>query len=500
MSYVQELKAALAQISHLQEVSQLLDWDQQTYMPPGGAEGRSEHLATISRITHDLSTSLEFGRLVDGAEKETSVLDPLALDYQIVRMARYDFDLATKLPSSFVAEKVKTSSLAEHFWMEARKENDYSKFAPWLQKTVDLTKQSVDYYGFDDLPYDALLNLYEPKMKTRAVQSLFNEVRPVVVKLIRATKESLTRVDDRFLTRSFDESLQEKFGKEVAAAFGYDFQRGRLDRTTHPFATSFGKNDCRITTRYDKNLIQMSLMGIMHEAGHAMYEQNVGDDLIDTTLASGCSNSLHESQSRLWENLVGRSKVFWTYFYPRFKAAFPEQLIDVDQDTLYRAINKVEATLVRVEADEVTYNLHIILRFELEQDLLEGRLSIKDAPDAWNAKMTEYLGVTPPNDSLGILQDIHWAMGGMGYFPTYSLGNFVSCQLFDKALEINPDIPSHIAEGDFRPLYTWLKENVWTDGRRLFPQEQIVKATGRPLETGPYLKYLQNKFGDVYEL
>jgi carboxypeptidase Taq len=395
---------------------------------------------------------------------------------------------------------VKTTSMAEQIWMDARKQNNYAMFAPWLQKNIDIAKKCVDYYGFDDHPYDALLNLYEPKMKTRDVRVLFDQVRPVVVELVKAIQERQDRVDNSCVSREYDETNQEKFAKEVVTAFGYDFQRGRLDRTTHPFATSFGKNDCRITTRYDKNLVQMSLMGTMHEAGHAMYEQNVGDDLVGTTLASGCSNSLHESQSRMWENIVGRSRGLWIYFFPRFQQVFPEQLADITPDHLYRAFNKVTPSLIRVEADEVTYNLHIILRFELEQDLIEGKLSVAEAPEAWNAKMQSYLGVVPANDSEGILQDIHWAMGGMGYFPTYSLGNFLSCQLYDKALEDIPAIPGQIENGDFSGLFNWLKENVWTDGRRRFPQEQIVKATGRPLETGPYLRYLKTKFSEVYGL
>jgi carboxypeptidase Taq len=500
MSNLQDLKAALAQISSLNEVSSVLNWDQNTYMPPGGAEGRSEHLATISRITHELSTSDSFGKLIEGAAKEVGTFDNETLDSQLVRMAQYDYDLATKLPSDFVAETVKTTSLAEHVWAEARRENNFAKFAPWLQKNIDLARRTVEYYGYDDLPYDALLNLYEPKMKTRDVRVLFDQVRPEVVALVKAVSDRQDEVDTSCLEKDYDEAKQEELGKTVVAAFGYDFNRGRLDRTTHPFATSFGKNDCRITTRYDKRLVQMSLMGTMHEAGHAMYEQNVGDDLVGTTLASGCSNSLHESQSRMWENLVGRSRPFWKQMFPKFQQLFPEELSDVDGETVYRAFNKVCPSLIRVEADEVTYNLHIILRFELEQDLLEGKLSVKDAPDAWNAKMQEYLGLTPPTDTLGILQDIHWAMGGMGYFPTYSLGNFVSCQLFDQALKDIPSIPDEIANGEFNNLFKWLNEHVWADGRRRFPQEQIMKATGRSLETGPYLKYLKKKVADIYGL
>lgn len=498
MSALQDLKIQLAEVTYLGQAAGLLGWDQHTYMPPGGAEGRSEQLAVLGRIVHDRMISPEMGRLLDGAEKEVAGRGENDLDYQLVRMTRYDYDLAVKLPSDFVAETARTTSMAQTVWAEARKNDDYPAFAPWLAKNLDLAKRTVDYYGYDEHPYDALLNLYEPKMKTSEVQALFDQVRPVVVALVKAIVEKGEPIDTSLLHRNYPEDAQEAFAKKVVAAFGYDFNRGRLDRTVHPFASSFGRGDCRITTRYDSHFLPMALMGTMHEAGHAMYEQNVGEDLAGTPLEAGCSNSVHESQSRLWENLVGRSEAFWNSYYQPLRDAFPEALAQGDKETLYRALNCVQPSLIRVEADEVTYNLHIILRFEMEKDILTGKITVDEAPEVWNSKMRDYLGIAPPSNREGVLQDVHWSMGGMGYFPTYSLGNFLSVQLFDKAAEENPSIPGQIAEGNFTTLFDWLKEHVWQYGRRYFPQELIRKATGRPLETGPYIQYLKTKFGKIY--
>ncbi len=495
-----ELKEKLADITYLRQAGGLLGWDQQTYMPAGAAESRSMQESALHKLTHEMFTSDDMGRMIDSAEKAVEGQDAESLDYQIVRMTRYDYERSRKLPAAFVAEETQTTSMAQMVWAEARKKNDFATFAPWLSKNLDLACRKVEFYGYEDQPYDALLGDYEPKFKTSDVQELFDQVRPVVVDLVKQVQAKGNPVSTEILTRSYPEPAQESFGKETVAAFGYDFNRGRLDRTTHPFASSFSKDDCRITTRYDEHFVQMALMGTMHEAGHAMYEQNTGDDLRGTPLGDGCSNSVHESQSRLWENLVGRGKPFWTYAFPKFQAAFPGALADADFDTVYKAFNKIEPSLIRVEADEVTYNLHIILRFELEQDLLNGKLKVEDAPEAWNAKMQEYLGVTPPTNSEGVMQDIHWSMGGMGYFPTYSLGNFLSAQLFAKVREDVPSLDDEIRQGDFKSLFSWLDSHIWQYGRRYFPQELIEKATGSKLQTGPYIAYLKSKFGEVYGL
>lgn len=498
MSNVSQLRDRLSHITCLRQAASVVSWDQQTYMPAGAAKGRSEQVAALRKLTHSLFVADETGKLIEEAENEVGGRDLTDLEFQIVRMTRYDFDRALKLPTEFVAESAKTTSMAESVWAEARRRSDFAMFAPWLEKNLEIAHKTVGYLGYDEQPYDALLGQYEPKMKTREVQHLFETVRPVVVEMVATASQTCNPVNTSMLHRHYAEAAQEQFSKDVVAAFGYDFNRGRLDRTVHPFATSLGRDDVRITTRFHEDFLPAALMGTMHEAGHAMYEQNVGEDVVGTTLADGCSNSLHESQSRLWENIVGRSFGFWKYFFPLLQATFPEALEDVGVAQLYRALNEIRPSLIRVEADEVTYNLHIILRFELEQDLLNGKLAVKDAPDAWNSKMKAYLGITPPSDREGVLQDIHWAMGGMGYFPTYSLGNFLSAQLYEKALSDQPEIADGFERGNFSALFEWLKQNVWTDARRYFPQEQTVRSTGRPLETAPYLKYLKSKFGQIY--
>ncbi len=500
VSYLKDLKTTLAEVTYLGQALGLIGWDQHTYMPPGGAEFRAEQESALNKVIHQKKTSTDFGRLLDGAEKEVASLDQDSFDFLLVRMTRYDYDKSRKLPDDFVAEDSKVSSMAQSVWAEARAENDFAKFAPWLEKNIDIAKRKVEYLGYTEHPYDALLGLYEPKFTTREVKQLFDEVRPVVVDLVKQVQAKGNPVDNSVLSRHYPEDRQEKFAKDVITAYGYDFKRGRLDRTVHPFASSFGRGDVRITTRYDANFLPMALMGTLHETGHAMYEQNVGEEMTGTPLADGCSNSVHESQSRLWENQVGRGRPFWKHYFPALQQMFPESLSDIDCEVLYRALNKIEPSFIRVEADEVTYNLHIITRFELEQDLLMGKLSVKDAPAAWNAKYTEYFGITPPTDAEGILQDIHWAMGGMGYFPTYSLGNFLSAQLFAKIHADIPDLDSQIEAGDFKGLFAWLQTNVWQYGRRYFPQEQIEKATGSKLQTGPYIQYLKTKFGAIYGL
>ncbi len=500
MSQLKQLKERLAEITALGQAAGLLGWDQHTYMPDGSAEGRSEQLAVLGKVIHEKFTDDSIGTLLDAAASEVDGLPDENLDKQLVRMTTHDYGLSRKIPSDLVAEDARVSAMAQSVWAVARKSNDFASFAPWLTKNIDIARRKVDCYGYDEVPYDALLNLYEPKMKTSDVKVLFDQVRPVVVNIVKKIVDSGNDVDTSILTREYPEDAQEAFSKRIVAKFGYDFNRGRLDRTVHPFASSFGRDDCRISTRFDKNFLPMAMMGTFHEAGHAMYEQNTGVDLVLTPLAGGCSNSVHESQSRMWENIVGRSRGFWNAEFAGLQQAFPTTLASSDAEPLFRALNKIEPTLIRVEADEVTYNLHIILRFELEQQLLSGELSVADAPEAWNAKVREYLGIDPPNDSEGVLQDVHWAMGGMGYFPTYSLGNFLSAQLFETATAAHPEIPEDIARGEYKSLFDWLVDNVWKHGRRYFPQELIKKATGRELETGPYLKYLTTRFGDIYGL
>ena len=455
----------------------------------------------MSKILHEMATGSETSRLLARAEQEASGLDPDSDDAAYVRVARRDFDQSAKLPTALVQEIARTSTLAHEQWAQARAENDYARFAPWLEKNLDLTRQVAGHLGYDGGEmYDALLNQYEPGMKTAEVRAMFEAVKPTLVELVRAVSAQ-GQPEDTILTRAFPEDAQEKFGRQIVGALGFDWTRGRQDRAVHPFCTSFTRGDVRITTRFDTHFVPTALFGSMHETGHALYEQGVAYRYDGNVLGGGASLGIHESQSRLWENLVGRSRPFWDCYYPALQATFPDALGGVTSDAWYKAINRVSPSLIRVEADEVTYNLHILLRFEMEVEMLEGRLSVADAPQAWAAKMEEYLGLTPPDDSHGILQDVHWSGGSIGYFPTYSVGNLLSVQLFDQAnINLGGAVSEQIARGEFAPLLGWLQENVYQWGRKYEPSALVHKVTGGPLDPAPYLRYLKTKFSDVYDL
>lgn len=502
MQELEELQNHLAEVKALAEAAAVLGWDQQTYMPPGGAGSRASQLTALSRIIHQKATGADMERLLNRAEQAAGGLNPDSDDAAFLRMARRDFDQATKLPEALVAELSRVTTLAHEAWAEARTESDYAKFAPWLTQILDLTRQAADHLGHSGERYDALLDLYEPGMKTAEVRAMFETIKPDLVALVRkiATKGP-GAVDDSVLRRDFDEEKQRQFGEGIVRALGFDWNRGRQDRAIHPFCTSFGRSDVRITTRFDKNFLPMALFGSIHETGHALYEQGIAERYAGNILCDGTSLGFHESQSRLWENLVGRSRPFWQKFYPNLQAQFPEALRGVGGEAFYRAINKVEPTLIRVEADEVTYNLHILLRFEMEQDLLSDRLSVADAPAAWNTKMQEYFGLTPPDDAHGVLQDVHWSGGMIGYFPTYSIGNLLSVQLYEKAdTDLGGQIAAQIAAGDFAPLLGWLRENVHQWGRKYLPTDLVRRVVGGPLDPAPYLSYLKKKFEEVYDL
>ena len=500
MSALNELQSYLAEVKALSEAAAVLGWDQQTYMPPGGAGSRAAQLTALSRVVHQKATSPEMASLLERAEAAGAGLDSDSDDAAYLRVARRDFDKISKLPESLVAEMSRVTTLAHGAWAAARAESNYSKFAPWLTQILELSREAADHLGHEGERYDALLDQYEPGMKTAEVRAMFESIKPTLVELVhRIAALGPNAVDDSVLKRDFDEEGQRKFGESVVQAIGFDWTRGRQDRAVHPFCTSFGRSDVRITTRFDKNFLPMALFGSIHETGHALYEQGVAERYAGNILCDGTSLGFHESQSRLWENLVGRSRPFWSNFYPALQAQFPESLSGVDEDAFYRAINKVEPTLIRVEADEVTYNLHILLRFEIEQDLLSGKLSVADAPAAWNAKMAEYFGLTPPDDASGILQDVHWSGGMIGYFPTYSIGNLLSVQLFEKAnADLGGQIPAQIAAGEFLPLLGWLRTNLHQWGRKYPPTELVRRIVGGPLDPAPYLAYLEKKFGEVY--
>lgn len=495
---IELLKTRLGTIHDVNSAAAVLRWDQETKMPSGGAKGRAEQLATLARLAHQMFVSADTQQLLAAAEEVAGSLDPDSDEAGLVRMTRRDFDIASKLPAEFVAERARARSLSTEAWREARPHNDFAGYRPWLERMVDYTRRTADYLGYTEHPYDALLDLYEPHMKTREVDALFARLREVTVPLVNAIVERGPVVDAGFLALEYDRDGQRTFGLMVAEAFGYDFTRGRLDESPHPFASGFNTGDVRITTRYFPNFLPAAIFGIFHEAGHAMYEQGVSPALERTPLARGASLGVHESQSRMWENLVGRSRPFWEHFFPKLQEQFPKQLGRIDVDTFYKAVNSVQPSPIRVEADEVTYNLHIMLRFELEKQLLEGKLAAEDLPEAWNAKTEEYLGLTPPNDADGVMQDIHWASGSIGYFPTYTLGNVISVQLFEAALRTNPGLTDEFRGGRFSALLSWLREQVHQHGRKFFPRDLIRRATDQDLTPEPYLRYLETKFGAIY--
>ncbi|HZS95070.1 MAG TPA: carboxypeptidase M32 [Chloroflexota bacterium] len=494
------LKERLNDVSRLQQALAVLGWDQQVYMPPGGAESRAEQIGTLDRMAHEMLIADETGELIEAARSELNGSAPDSDEASLIRVVNRDYEQSKKIPAELVREMSQHAVLAQQAWVKARAENDFAAFAPYLSKTIDLSRRVADYLGYEGERYDALLDLFEPGMKTAHVAAIFADLKAELVPLVAAIAERADRVSDAVVHQSFDEAKQEEFGKAMAAAFGFDFTRGRLDRTVHPFATGFSRNDVRITTRYDPNFLNPSLFSTLHEAGHGMYEQGIGETLDGTMLGNGASLGVHESQSRLWENIVGRGRDTWQHFYPRLQETFPEQLGNVDLDTFYGAINRVHPSLIRVEADEVTYNLHIMLRFEMERELLDGKLAVEDAPEAWNEKMRAYLGITPPNDAEGVLQDVHWSGGMMGYFPTYSIGTILSAQLFDAAMRAHPNIPEEMRSGRFDTLHGWLVENVYRHGRKFEPNELITRATGEPLQSRSYVVYLKGKFGELYGL
>jgi carboxypeptidase Taq len=494
-----ELKNHLAEIHHLAAAGSVLAWDQRTYMPPRGAGARASQQATLGKIRHEMFVSDRTRDLLAAARNGAGNLDPESDDAAYLRVATRDFEKATRVPTDLVVEITRVTSLAQEVWAESRKNNEFSTFAPWLEKIIGLRRQYAQVIGYSEHLYDALLDDYEQGMTVGQLDPIFAELKQHTVPLVAAILER-TPISDEALARDYDEAAQQTFSERILRACAYDFSRGRLDRAVHPFCITFAVDDVRITTRYERNWLPGALFGSLHEMGHALYEMNCAPALDGNILAGGVSLGVHESQSRLWENLVGRSRPFWQCYYPELQRHFPRQLDGVPMEEFYRAINRVKNSLIRVEADEITYNLHIVLRYEMEVELLEGRLSVADAPAAWNARMKQYLGITPPNDAQGILQDVHWSAGLFGYFPTYTLGNIFSVQLFQTALAANPAIPEEISRGQFTTLLAFLRDTIHRHGRKYPPVELVRKSTGQPLTVGPYAKYLKSKFGELYKL
>ena len=492
-----QLKEILGEVSDLNHAASVLSWDQQVNMPPGGGEARGQQLATLGKLSHEKSTSDKVGKLLDDLKQEFAGSD--SDDAALVRVAARNYDKTMRVPSEFVSEQAVVTTAAFEAWVEAKKKSDFSIFHPHLEKVFDLARKYVSFFPPSDHPYDVLLDDYEPGMKTADVQGIFDKLRPQQVKLIRNIK-SAKQVKADFLHKKYAEKKVWDFSAAIASKFGYDFTRGRQDKAAHPFETSFSVNDVRITNRYAPDNPLATLFSGMHESGHAMYEQGVNPAYERTPLANGVSSAVHESQSRMWENLVGRSLPFWEHFFPELKKAFPTQLDGISAKTFYKAINKVEPTFIRVSADEATYNLHIMLRLELEIAMIEDKIAIKDLPEIWNTKMQEYLGITPPDDAHGVLQDIHWSAGLIGYFPTYALGNLVSAQLWEKINKDIRDLDQQIHKGKFDALLAWLRKNIHVHGHKYDPQDLVKKVAGSKIDPSAYVRYLTKKYSDIYGL
>jgi len=494
------LKDHLRTIDDLRRAASVLHWDQATYMPPGGAAARGRQLALLGRVAHERLTCSDVGRLLDAltpwAEAQGADSDVAAL----IRVTRRDYERATRVPAAFVQRLNEHTAASYHVWERARPANDFAAVRPLLETTVLLSRELAAFHPGYAHPYDALIDLAEDGMTVAAVRTLFAELRAGLVPLIDAIR-ARPEADDRCLRGNFPEAAQQAFGERVIRAFGYDFARGRQDKTAHPFMTKLGRGDVRITTRFRGDDLSDGLFSTLHEAGHAMYEQGIDDALDGTPLFRGTTSGVHESQSRLWENLVGRSLPFWHHWFAPLKAAFPGALAGTDVDTFYRAINKVAPSLVRTDADEVTYNLHVMLRFDLELAMLEGTIKVADLPEAWRARVRSDLGVAPPDDRDGALQDVHWYAGIVGgAFQSYTLGNIMSAQFFAAARRDLGDLDAQIGAGEFGPLRAWLTERIYRHGRKFTAPETVRRATGEPMSIGPYLAYLNTKYGALYGL
>lgn len=495
-----ELKKRLTEIRDIEAASAVLYWDQATYMPPGGAAARGRQMATLQQIAHEKFVDPAIGQLLEDLQPYADSLPYDSFEASLVRIARRNYDRAVRVPSAFVAQFSLHRAESYNVWAKARPENDFAAVRPYLEKTVELSREYANFFpGYEHIA-DPLINNTDYGMKANTLRELFGQLRSHLVPIVEAIAAN-PPADDACLRQHFPEAQQVDFGLEVLERLGYDFQRGRQDKTHHPFTTSFSIGDVRITTRYDEYNLNEGLSSTIHEMGHALYELGFDPQLEGTPLADGVSSGVHESQSRLWENLVGRSREFCTYFYPRLQALFPSQLADVSLDTFYRALNKVQRDLIRTEADEVTYNLHVTLRFDLELALLEGQLAVRDLPEAWNARYRADLGIVPDSDRVGCLQDVHWYTGVVGgMFQGYTLGNLMSVQFYQAAIASNPNIAESLRQGEFGPLHEWLKHNIYALGCKYTAAELVERVTGKPLSIDPFMGYIRQKYGQLYTL
>lgn len=501
---VQLLRREMEVITDLKKVAALLSWDQETYMPVNGIKARTEQISLILSLAHARFTSNDFkkalGRVVDLETGEITQNGCQPIERRLIKLVWIDWKRAAAVPMEFVGELARLTSEAQYVWQQARSENDYPKFAPYLDKIISMKRQETDYLGYEDEPYDALLDYFEPGLTTRQLVDLFNQLRPELVSLAAQIKDADVPDYYDILEQPYDEQKQWDFGQIILKAMGYDMNSGRQDRSTHPFTTDFHPNDVRITTRIDPQNLAIGLFGSIHEGGHALYEQGLTTEYFGTPLCDAISLGIHESQSRLWENYIGRGRPFWEYYYPQLQEVFHEQLGDIDVDQFYAAVNTVRPSFIRTEADEVTYNLHIMLRFDLERDMLNGKIKAGDLPELWGIGMMDSLGIKPSTDADGVLQDIHWSLGALGYFPTYALGDIYGRQIFEAACSQIVNFDERIALGDLKTLREWLRKNIHSLGRAIDANELLISLTGESLSVKPFINYLREKFGRLYNL
>lgn len=488
-----DLKQRLAGISDLSRAAGVLGWDQRVTMPPLGTEARAESLATLGRIIHESFVSDDVGRLLDELREHAESLPYDSDEASLIRVTRRDWEKARRIPVELRVEMTRAAARGHHAWVEARKNSDFASFLPYLRENVELRRRYAECFEWDDSPYTPLLDDYEPDMTTGEVKAVFDVLRPALTELVA----SAPKVDASFLHADFPIDRQHVFAERIVSTLGFEEGSWRIDPTAHPFCTSFSNRDVRLTTRYFEDNLE-SLWSTLHEAGHGLYAHGISSSLMRTPLANAPSLGMNESQSRTWENLVGRSRPFWTHWFGPLQETFPHALGSVELDDFLRAINRAEPGLIRVDADETTYSLHVILRFEIEQDLIAGTVALEDLPEIWNAKMKDFLGVDVPDDGHGVLQDVHWSGGGIGYFPTYALGNVISLQIWAKVREALPNLDDQLAEGDVSELSVWLRDNLYTLGRKLTPRETLERLTGsRDLDPQPYLSYLRDKMAGL---
>ena len=493
MAAIESFYEKVRLIHDLMEAQQNLDWDMQVMMPHKGAAQRANQASALAGQVHLLATDPALGEAIAALESDSSLDSAARAD---VREARRAFDREVKLPARLVTERAQAVALAQGAWEEARPKNDFAAFLPYLEKVVALTREMADRLKKTSA-YDALLDEYEPGMTEAGLRRIFADLKGRLLPLLDAVKGAPRRPDDSILHRDYPIEKQRAFCRRMAGDMGFDLDAGRLDESAHPF-TNGTFHDVRLTTRYMENFIQAALFGAMHEAGHGIYEQGLSPERFRDPAGQACSLGIHESQSRFWENIIGRSRPFWEFYFKPLKETFPGALGGESVEAFYGAVNSVEPSLIRVEADEATYNLHILVRFDIESGLLAGDVQPKELPELWNAKMKEYLGIVPPDDAHGCLQDIHWSGGSIGYFATYALGSILSVQLFEQAARDIPSLSSQIEHGEFGGLLNWLRKNLHQHGRKFTLDELARRITGEPLTTKPYLGYLKKKFGEIY--